>query len=70
MKIAICNVCSMYIYEFLNILLACVISLNYVLFFMALQLKLNKLERTELDASLRNKSEKFEELVEEVKHSR
>lgn len=39
-------------------------------FFMALQLKLNKLERTELDASLRNKSEKCEELVEEVKHSR
>jgi len=34
------------------------------------QLKLNKLEKTELDASLRNKSEKYEELVEEVKHSR
>ena len=37
---------------------------------MAFQLKLNKLEKTELDASLRNKSEKYEELVEEVKHSR
>jgi len=36
----------------------------------AFQLKLNKIEKTELDASLRNKSEKYEELVEEVKHSR
>ena len=36
----------------------------------AFQLKLNKLEKNELDASLRNKSEKYEELVEEVKHSR
>jgi len=37
---------------------------------METQLKLNKLEKTELDASLRNKSERYEELVEEVKHSR
>lgn len=34
------------------------------------QLKLNNLERSELDVSLKNKSAKYEELVEEMKHAR
>jgi len=34
------------------------------------QLKLSNMERTELNASLKNKSAQYEELVEEMKHSR
>ncbi|KAL9980992.1 hypothetical protein ACROYT_G009642 [Oculina patagonica] len=45
-------------------------NLEFTLSEMENQLKLNKLEKTELDASLRSKSEKYEELVEEVKFSR
>lgn len=41
-----------------------------VLSFFCLQLKLTKQERTQINASLRRKSERYDELVQEVKQSR